>query len=87
MKIQSEFGNDLLKRKEIVVNKAYDSNPGFETVTKEIAAKFKVNEDVIAIRKIGSSFGTDSYLMKAFIYDSVKDKERIEPKKKEKKKE
>lgn len=85
MRAIREFHNPLLKRKEIIVGKEYDTNPGFSQSGKDVAAHFKVSEDVVVVRRVGSSFGSNEFVIDFFIYDSVKDKENIEPKKKGKK--
>ena len=84
MNILKEFKNSLLKRKEVKVSQEYESNPGFNKALQDIAKHFKVQEDFIVINKLESNFGTNEFLIEAFIYNSLKDKERIEPKKKEK---
>jgi ribosomal protein S24E len=86
MEILNEIYNSLLKRKELVAKENYESNPGFEKTMSDIAKKFKVENETVVIRRINSSFGTGEFVIEAFIYESVKDKEKIEPKKKEKKK-
>ncbi len=86
MNLVKEFNNKLLKRKEVEVSQKYGGNPGLALVLKDVAVHFKVQEDLVVIKRINSQFGSDSFLIQAFVYDSVKDKERIEPKKKEKKK-
>ncbi len=80
MKVISDFKNDLLKRREVKVLVEADSNPGFENAGKQIAEKFKASEEVIAVKGIKSKFGRSTFLISAFIYDSVDDKENIEPK-------
>ncbi|MCH7568630.1 MAG: hypothetical protein IIA87_04370 [Nanoarchaeota archaeon] len=85
MNILKDFRNDLLKRREVEVSEEYDVNPGFSKVLENVTEYFKVNKDVVVIKKIGSSFGTHIFLINVFIYDSVSFKEKIEPKKKEKK--
>ena len=84
MNVIKEFKNDLLKRREIEVSNEYEKNPGFVLVTKDIATQFKVSEDVVVVRRVGSSFGTNEFVVDFFIYDSSEDKEKVEPKKKEK---
>lgn len=84
-KMKEEFNNRLMNRKEVSVVLTSDSNPGFVQVQKELADKFKVSEEVIAVKKISSSFGRKEFVVDAFIYDSAKDKLVHEPKKKEKK--
>lgn len=80
-----EFKNNLLKRREIVFDMQSSSNPGFEGAIKAAAERFKASEEQIVVKKVSGSFGSDKFRIDAFIYDSARDKERIEPKKKEKK--
>mgnify|MGYP001583543943 CR=1 FL=1 len=85
MKITSKSHNKMLKRHEIdaVVNS--HKNPGFESVKNDIANDLNVNSDMIVVKEVMGSFGKHEFKIKAFIYESVKDKEMIEPKKKVKK--
>jgi ribosomal protein S24E len=85
MKLVKEIENELLKRKEVIVSAEYDSNPGYQKIMKEILGKFKVEEEVVVIKKLENRFGSKEFLAAAFIYENIKDKERIEPKKKVKK--
>ena len=73
MKIIKDFRNELLRRREAKLLITADKNPGIASSLKAIAEHFKVGEELIV-------------LIDSFIYDSVSDKERIEPRKKEKKK-
>lgn len=85
MKIISDKKNVLLKRREVVCEMECASNPGFAQSTKEIAKETGVSEEVVAIKKIDSSYGTSKFVVSAFLYDSVDEKNKIEPKPKQKK--
>lgn len=85
MKTLYDFKNGLLKRRELIVNLKSESNPGMQGAIKAIAAGFKSEEDKVAVKKIDSQFGSDNFIITAFIYDSVESKTRIEPKIKQKK--
>lgn len=85
MKIIKDLKNNLLKRREIKLVVNAEKNPGMADASKMIAEHFKSNEDVIIVRELKSKFGRDSFLIDAFIYNSVQDKEQTEPKKKIKK--
>lgn len=87
MKVIKDFRNDLLKRREVKVVMTSEKNPGMANASKVMAEHFKACEDCIAIKTLKSKFGRDTFLVDALVYDSVADKIRIEPKKKEKKKE
>ncbi|MDP3882004.1 MAG: hypothetical protein Q8Q31_03970 [Nanoarchaeota archaeon] len=84
MKLISDFKNDLLKRRELKAIVEADSTPSFETSAKLIAEEYKASEDVIVVKGIYGKFGHKTFLIEAIIYDSVNDKNRTEPKKKEK---
>ncbi len=85
MKIIENKRNDLAKRKEIKVIVSAEKNPGFESSLKSISEHFKSPAENIAMKEIKSKFGRDTFLITAFVYDSVSDKELFEPKKKLKK--
>jgi len=87
MKTIKNFRNDLLKRNEFKVVMSADKNPGLANSTKLIAEHLKTKEENIALRELKSSFGRDTFLIELFVYDSKADKDKIEPKKKIKKKE
>lgn len=77
--------NGLLKRREVRFIVQAESNPGFENAKKMVAEKFNCSEDVIVVNGVKGKFGRDTFLIEALIYDSVEDKNKIEPKPKEKK--
>ena len=85
MNILEEFENKLLKRKEVLVSGEYEINPGIERVTEEISKQFKADKEKIVVRRIISEFGKKLFKIEAFIYNSVEDKTKVEPKPKEKK--
>jgi ribosomal protein S24E len=87
MKLIKNFRNDLLKRNEMKVVMAADKNPGLANSLKLIAEHLKTKEENIVLRELKSSFGRDTFLIELFLYDSVVDKDNIEPRKKVKKKE
>ena len=87
MKTVKDFRNDLLKRREVKLLMEAEKNPGMANATTDIAKQFKVSEDVVALKLVGSRFGRGTFMIDAFVYDSAADKANIEPKKKVKKKE
>ena len=86
MEIIEDKKNDLLKRREIKFILESDSNPGIACCLKSVVDKFKVSEGTIVIRAVKNNFGTRKFVCEVFIYDSEKDRERFEPRKKVKKK-
>ena len=85
MNITKDFKNALLKRREVELVLTAEKNPGMQDAAKNIAENFKVNEDSIVVKAVRRRFGRDSFSIEAMIYDSVEDKNKVEPKKKEKK--
>ena len=85
MKVIKDFRNDLLKRREVKLVENLGKNPGFADSAKMIAGHFKAKDENIVVKEVKSKFGRDTFLIDALIYDSVDDKEKIEPKKKVKK--
>ncbi len=82
MKITSDFRNELLNRREVEGIVESESNPSFQLAAKMISEHFKAAEELITIKRIAGKFGRDSFLLEAFIYDSIKDKENKWSKKK-----
>lgn len=82
-----DIKNPLLHRREVSIVLEAASNPGHAFVQKHVADHFKSSEENVAVKLIKSSFGKREFVVDAFIYESAKDKLRIEPKKKVKKKE
>ncbi len=85
-KIIKDFRNELLKRRELEVEISADKNPGFAESGKMMTKQLKAEEERVVIKVVRSHFGKSEFLLNVFVYDSKEDKERIEPKKKEKKK-
>lgn len=82
MKVVKDFRNELLKRREVELVITSEKNPGIKASSKSIADNFKANEEAIVVKRVVSRFGRDSFSVEAFIYDSIEEKNRIEPRKK-----
>lgn len=83
----SDFRNDLLKRRELKAVVESETTPSFESSAKMIAEKFKASEDAIVVKGVYGKFGRKTFLIEAMVYDSASEKDKVEPRKKEKKKE
>lgn len=81
----NEKSNVLLKRKEILFAVEAGANPGFDKVRKLAAEDMKTGEDLVVIKSLKNNFGTNRFVVEAFVYDSKEQKEKIEPRVKEKK--
>jgi len=84
MKIISEKDNTLLNRKEVKMLVEAEKNPGFADMLKAVAEKYKIDESLINVNKIKGKFGRDTFLINAFLYKTVEEKEK-QNRKKEKK--
>lgn len=78
MEITSEIRNDLFKRNEIMAELEAEKNPGFDEVRKMISEQTKKSEDSIDVYGIKGSFGSNSFVIKANVYDSKEDKDNAE---------
>lgn len=87
MELIRDLKNELMRRYEVKLVVKADKNPGMKEAARMISEKFKAPQDAIAIKELKSKFGRDTFLIDAFIYKSKEDKEKMEPKKKVKKKE
>ncbi len=67
--------NELLKRREVKLVVEAESNPGFQEGVKIISKKFGASDDLIVMRGVKGKFGRHTFLIDAFIYDSLKDRE------------
>lgn len=85
MKMIQDMRNELLRRREVKLIVEAERNPGSDFGRKEVASKFKSDENLVVVKKIGSKFGRNTFLIDAFIYDSADMKEKIEQKPKVKK--
>ena len=81
-----DLKNPLLNRREVQITIKSGSNPGFQKSQKMLAEQLHIPEEQVAVRGVYGKFGSSEFLIDALVYNSVKDKERFEPKKKEKKK-
>ncbi len=71
MKTINDNKNELIKRRELVLELESDKNPNFEEVKKMLIEKFQ-NEN-IDVYGIKGGFGKKTFNIKANIYDSKED--------------
>lgn len=70
MKLQNQKRNDLLKREEVIFSLEAEKNPSFSECKKMISEKFKKAEDQVDVYCVKGSFGKNSFIIKAYVYDS-----------------
>jgi len=84
--VKAKNENVLLGRTELVGSISFSgATPSYPQIRQVIASQFKVKEDVIAIKQVLTDFGASSASFTIYIYESVEQLKKIEPKLKEKK--
>ncbi len=86
MNILEKKKNLLLGREEMIFEVEQQKTPSFLEVESMLHDKLKVDKEVIVVKEIKGLFGNKKFRVRAFLYNSSQEKEKIEPKKKEKKK-
>src|SRR3989344_3570997 len=82
--------NALFKRKEISFVMTSGKNTSYEEVTTLIAEKNSVPVEHVSVQRVVGSFGKNTFLVHAHVYDSLNDFDqikRIEKTRKQKKEE
>lgn len=78
--------NPLLGREEVVIDIEANSTPSFIDAAKIASEELKTSEELLKVRKIDGKYGTTKFRVYVNVYSSKEELERLEPKKKEKKK-
>lgn len=86
IKIITEKENKLFGRKEFDLELESNSHPSREEVKKLISEKLSSPEENIVVKKIDSKFGSNTFLIRTFVYNSEEEKNKTEPKPKTAKK-
>lgn len=79
MKIIKKQSNPLLKRHEISAVLMEQANPGLAKARSLLAQELNVAEELIALKKLKNTFGSNEFQLEAFVYDSLADLQRVEP--------
>ncbi len=83
--ILNERKNALFGRNEIEMSLEAETSPSHEEVQKLVSEKISSPIENLAIKKISNRFGSNNFIVKVFVYDSEEQKNKIEPKLKERK--
>ena len=87
LKIIDKKDNPLFNRKEIEASISAEVTPDKQAVRKLISEKLSTIPEVIKLKGIHGRFGSKNFTVKANVYYSIEDKEKIEPKSKKEKEE
>ncbi len=85
MNIIKNFKNDLLSRKELLVEMESVKNPTFEEASAKLSEKLKADGSLLVVQGIRGNFGSNKFHVSALLYNSSEAKEKIERKLKVKK--
>jgi len=84
-KILVEKQNPLFKRREIQIIMESPVSPSIKEAEKIVSEKTSSPEENIMVKKVDGKFGRTTFVISANIYKSKEEKDKIEPKPKEKK--
>ena len=70
MEIKKDFKNELMQRRELSLIVDSEKNPSFAEMSKMISEQFKSPEENIMVEGIKGKFGSNTFLVKASIYNS-----------------
>lgn len=85
MKVIQDKHNSLLNRKEIRLIVEADKNPNYDEAMVIVSKEFKSEPETIVIKQVKGKFGRNTFLITASIYNKKEDKDKFEPKPKQKK--
>lgn len=77
MELKKNIKNALMKRHEISYLVEGEKNPSFAEMKQKISIEMKKPEENIDVYGIQGKFGRDTFLVKAYVYDSKDDLETI----------
>lgn len=84
--IKDKKENILLSRIEVEAAITFEkATPALEEVRQALAKALEVDKELVAVKKIATSFGHSTAKVSAYQYFSKDEMAKIEPKKKEKK--
>tara|TARA_Y100000310_G_scaffold344950_1_gene460720 strand:+ start:4597 stop:4938 length:342 start_codon:yes stop_codon:yes gene_type:complete len=73
-KIIKQEKNPFLNREEIIFEIKSEAAPSFEEIKKQTGK----DENLVVVKKVNSNFGTQTFTVEVFIYDSPEAKKKIE---------
>lgn len=83
--ILEEKANPILKRRELIISIVSNVAPKIQEAEAIIADKLSIPAEAVKIRKIQGRFGSNNFIILSNVYSSKEDKDKIEPRQKEKK--
>jgi ribosomal protein S24E len=73
METKKQIRNDMFRRQEVSFVLEAEKNPNFDECRKLISEKFSKPEENIDVYGVRGSFGSKSFVIKAYVYDSKED--------------
>jgi len=77
MELKKNIKNAMMKRHEVSYLVEGEKNPSFPEMIKKISSEMKKPCENINVYGIQGKFGRDTFLVKAYVYDSKEDLETI----------
>ncbi len=77
MEYKKNIKNQLMKRQEISFIVQSEKNPGFSETRRKISQESNKPEENIDVYGVHGKFGRDTFLVKAYVYDTKKDLDAI----------
>ena len=85
-KVVREFENKLLNFMEVEAISSFAKTPSKQEVAKIFCEKYKAGEECCVVKRIEGNFGTSAFTIIVRIYPNEEMKDRVEVKRKAKKK-
>jgi ribosomal protein S24E len=85
MNIKSNLENQFFRRHEIILSVESLKTPTFTEMQTQLADEVKTDKELVAVKSIKGGFGSNKFVVSAFVYSNAEDKKRFEPKPKVKK--
>ncbi len=86
LKINSEIKNPLFNRIEIQAEGEKEITPTTQEIIEFLAKKYSKELENVVVKKIQGYFGINKFEVEALVYETLKDKEKTEPRVKTKEK-
>lgn len=70
MEIKKDNKNELMQRREVIVQVEMEKTPSNAESAKLVVDEFKSSEDKVMIEQVKGTFGKKTFLIKASIYNT-----------------
>jgi ribosomal protein S24E len=78
--ILNQKENPVFNRKEVELSIEAGITPKIKEAENLVSEKFSVNQESVNIKKIKGKFGSNNFIISAYVYPTKEDREKAEPK-------